>query len=107
MMKRTALAALVCFALVPSCVAQTNAFSQPVENGTSTASSDVVIGANDSVTIVAINSDEISKTWRVSSTGELDLPMVGRIHAAGLTAEQLEKAFSLHLCPKSPCLLLT
>jgi len=97
MMKRTALAALVCFALVPSCVAQTNAFSQPVENGTSTASSDVVIGANDSVTIVAINSDEISKTWRVSSTGELDLPMVGRIHAAGLTAEQLEKALSADL----------
>jgi polysaccharide export outer membrane protein len=56
-----------------------------------------VIGPDDSVTIMAINSDEISKTWRVSSTGELDLPMVGKVHAAGLTAEQLEQTLTVGL----------
>jgi len=50
----------------------------------------VVIGPEDSVTIVALDAEEISKTWRVSSTGDLNLPMVGTIHAAGLTPKQLE-----------------
>jgi polysaccharide export outer membrane protein len=49
------------------------------------------IGADDTVTIEALDADEISKTWRVGSTGDLDLPMIGKVHAAGLTSEQLEK----------------
>jgi polysaccharide export outer membrane protein len=48
-----------------------------------------VIGPDDSVTITEINSEEISKSWRVSSSGDLDLPLVGRVHAAGLSTEQL------------------
>jgi len=92
------LAFLLCLGLVPSCVAQTNAVTNPVSNVNSTPpSSGVVIGPDDSVTIMAINSDEISKTWRVSSTGELDLPMVGKVHAAGLTAEQLEQTLTVGL----------
>lgn len=54
------------------------------------AASGAVIGPEDGVTIVALNADDISKTWRVSSTGELTLPMVGKIHAAGKTTEELE-----------------
>ncbi len=50
------------------------------------------IGPDDTVTIMALNVDEISKAWRVGPTGELNLPMVGRLNAAGMTAEQLEKA---------------
>lgn len=92
------MAFLLCLGLVPSCVAQTNAVTNPVSNVNSTPpSSGVVIGPDDSVTIMAINSDEISKTWRVSSTGELDLPMVGKVHAAGLTAEQLEQTLTVGL----------
>src|ERR1700716_2581335 len=34
------------------------------------------IGPNDTLNIVAGEAEEISKTWRVSSTGDLDLPMV-------------------------------
>ena len=41
-----------------------------------------VIGPNDSISIVAIGSDDLSKSWRISSTGDLTLPLVGRIHAA-------------------------
>jgi polysaccharide export outer membrane protein len=48
------------------------------------------IGPNDSVTIVALESEDLSKTWRVTSGGDLELPMVGNVHVAGLTAEQLQ-----------------
>jgi polysaccharide export outer membrane protein len=49
-----------------------------------------VIGAEDTITVVALGADEISKPWRVSSTGDLTLPLIGRIHVAGKTTEQLE-----------------
>src|SRR4051812_28574176 len=49
-----------------------------------------VIGPDDTVTITALNVEEVSKAWRVGSTGELNLPMVGRFEAAGKTAEQLQ-----------------
>jgi polysaccharide biosynthesis/export protein len=55
------------------------------------ASPDTVIGPNDSITIVALDSDEISKTWRVNSEGDVALPLVGVVHVAGLTAGQLEE----------------
>lgn len=51
---------------------------------------DNVIGPEDTLNIVAGDAEEISKTWRVSGNGDLDLPMIGRIHAAGLTVAQLE-----------------
>jgi polysaccharide export outer membrane protein len=53
-------------------------------------SRNTVIGPDDTVTIVATNADEISKAWRVGASGYLNLPMVGRIQAAGMTVEQLE-----------------
>ena len=56
----------------------------------STAQPDDQIGPNDSVSVVALESEEVSKTWRVTSEGDIDLPMVGKIHAAGLTSEQLQ-----------------
>ncbi len=52
------------------------------------------IGPDDTVTIMALNVDEISKAWRIGPTGELNLPLVGRLNAAGMTAEQLEKAIA-------------
>jgi polysaccharide biosynthesis/export protein len=55
------------------------------------------IGPNDSITISALESDEISKTWRVNDVGDLDLPLVGRIHAAGLTVGELEEQLAAGL----------
>jgi polysaccharide export outer membrane protein len=55
------------------------------------------IGPNDSITIFALEADEISKTWRVNDTGDLDLPLVGRIHAAGLTVGELEEQLAAGL----------
>jgi polysaccharide export outer membrane protein len=54
------------------------------------STTDNVMGPEDTLNIVAGEAEEISKTWRVSGNGDLDLPMIGRIHAAGLTAAQLE-----------------
>jgi protein involved in polysaccharide export with SLBB domain len=50
-----------------------------------------VIGVEDTVSISVLNGEEISKSWRVGSTGELSLPMAGTIHAAGLTIEELQQ----------------
>src|ERR1700681_4887880 len=59
--------------------------------------SGTLIGANDGITIVALGADDISKTWRVSSTGELTLPMVGKIYVAGMTTEQVEQELTTRL----------
>jgi len=91
-----ALAALLCFAIVPGCVAQTEVTDHP-NIIPAAPSSSVVIGANDSITIVALQSDEISKNWRVSSAGDLDLPMVGKIHAAGMTTDELQQELTTRL----------
>lgn len=56
-----------------------------------------IIGPADTVTITALNCEEISKTWRVSISGELNLPMIGRVQAAGLTVEQLEQDLTVKL----------
>jgi polysaccharide export outer membrane protein len=58
---------------------------------------DILIGPDDSVTIVAANADELSKAWRVSTSGYLNLPMVGRIRASGMSVEQLEKQLLVEL----------
>ena len=41
--------------------------------------------------------EEISKAWRIGASGDLNLPLVGRVKAAGLTAEELETEISARL----------
>jgi len=53
------------------------------------SSPDDLIGADDSISITCLESEDLNKTWRVSSTGDINLPLVGQIHAAGLTADEL------------------
>src|SRR5437660_7049288 len=57
-----------------------------------------VLGPNDQITIRALDAEEISdKTYRVASDGELTVPMIGRLKAAGLTAGQLESELASKL----------
>ena len=50
-----------------------------------------LLGPDDQITIRVADEDEISdKPVRISSTGYITLPLAGKIHAAGLTVEQLE-----------------
>lgn len=55
------------------------------------ATSGMLIGPGDTVTIFVADGEELSKTWPVNASGFLNLPTVGRVQAAGLTPEQLEK----------------
>jgi polysaccharide export outer membrane protein len=50
-----------------------------------------VLGPDDQVTIHVVESDEINgKVYRVDEKGDLDLPMIGSLHAAGSTVHQVE-----------------
>jgi polysaccharide biosynthesis/export protein len=50
-----------------------------------------LLGPDDTVTIHAQNAPDLSeKPFRVDAAGEIKLPMIGRVHAGGLTTEQLE-----------------
>src|SRR2546425_367316 len=68
--------------------------SPPVATATQSSTDDgagSVLGPNDQITIRALDAEEISdKTFRVSSSGDLTLPMIGTLKAAGLTVGQLE-----------------
>ena len=53
---------------------------------------DYVLGPGDVITLIAVDADEISnKPMRISNTGDISVVQgVGRIHAAGMTVQQLE-----------------
>ena len=50
-----------------------------------------VIGPADTLSILVLDSEELSKSWRVNATGDVNLPLVGRMDAAGLTVEQFQQ----------------
>lgn len=57
-----------------------------------------VLGPEDQIAIRTLEAEEISdKPIRIDMSGNIRLPMVGRIHAAGLTLEQLEAQISARL----------
>ncbi len=62
------------------------------------APSNYVLGPDDQITLYVADAEEISgKPMRIDMRGDMNVPMAGRIHAAGLTAEQLEAAVESHL----------
>jgi polysaccharide export outer membrane protein len=57
-----------------------------------------VIGPSDELVIRAINIDEFDgKPARVDTLGDIDLPLIGRLHAAGKTLEEFEQVIENHL----------
>ena len=57
-----------------------------------------ILGADDQIVIHALHAEEISdKPVRVGSDGFIKLPMIGAVHAAGLTIAQLESTLSQKL----------
>lgn len=58
---------------------------------------DVIIGPEDVVTIYVLDAEELNRGWRVNTTGELNLPLVGKIQAAGLTVEEFERSLTERL----------
>ena len=64
-----------------------------------TAASTYALGPDDQIMINALDADEVSTKApvRIDSRGNVNLPMVGRIHAAGLTPDQLEEVIETQL----------
>ena len=48
------------------------------------------IGAQDLLDINVFEASELNRSLRVSATGEISMPLVGTVHAAGLTASDLQ-----------------
>jgi len=62
------------------------------------ALSHYVLGPGDQITIRALDVDEISdKPVRIETNGLINLPMIGRFKAGGLTVEQLEAEIATRL----------
>src|SRR6266850_3147444 len=60
--------------------------------------SQYVLGPEDQIKIWALGVEEISdKPVRIDPSGEIDLPLVGRVHAAGLTVEQFKSGLAKRL----------
>src|SRR5690242_11604845 len=54
-------------------------------------SPEYVLGPGDEVVVLAVDTEEIAnKPVRVSAGGDIAFPMVGRIHADGMTVQQLQ-----------------
>ena len=57
-----------------------------------------VLGTDDQLVIQVVDVPDINgKTQRIDPAGDLRLPMVGRVHAAGMTVEQLEAELTRRL----------
>jgi polysaccharide export outer membrane protein len=56
-----------------------------------TAASDLEIGSGDLLEIAVFGAPDISKQVRVTSSGEISLPLIGTLKVAGLTPRQAEK----------------
>lgn len=64
--------------------------TQPKENAIVPSASSLRLGAGDLVEVAVYNVPELTTKERVSSQGEIYLPLVDYVHVAGLTAEEAE-----------------
>src|SRR5438046_2312390 len=63
-----------------------------------TLRSSYTLGPDDQITIQALEAEEISgKPIRIAGNGYISFPMIGRLHVAGLTIEQLEGEIAVRL----------
>jgi polysaccharide biosynthesis/export protein len=68
--------------------------SSPAMNVPST----YTLGPNDQISFLGIDADEIvNKQFRIDPEGDVNLPMVGRLRAAGLTIRQFEEVLNKRL----------
>jgi polysaccharide export outer membrane protein len=62
------------------------------------AGSDFILGDGDQITLRVVDMQELSdKLVRIDPDGGIDLPLVGRMHAAGLTVEQFKRELAAKL----------
>ena len=77
-----------------------SAFAQPVDHVAGAPRAAYLLGPDDVIAIKAVDAEEISdKSIRIGPNGLVNLPMVGRVQAGGLTTEELEKELATRLKP--------
>jgi len=67
--------------------------------GSAFAQQDYVLGPNDTFSVVVPNleTEFADKTFRIDGSGDVTIPLAGRVHAAGLSAAELEKELRTRL----------
>jgi polysaccharide biosynthesis/export protein len=94
-----------CFCLSSCLLLIVAAFSAAREGDKAVATSDgsqsnlqYVLGPGDQITIHVVDLDDVSdKPVRMDPTGSLDLPLIGRLSASGLTVEELKNSLAAKL----------
>ena len=67
----------------------------PLAASTAQEPSEYVLGPDDQIKVWALGVDEITdKPLRLDPAGDVDLPLVGKVHAGGLTVDQLKEALT-------------
>jgi len=81
--------------------------NQPAGCAASQDPAQYVLGPDDQIKVWALGVDELTdKPLRLDPAGDIDLPLVGKVHAGGLTVEQLKetslsasrKTYSIQKC---------
>ena len=69
--------------------------SGPLGASTSQDPAQYVLGPDDQIKIWALGVDEIAdKPLRLDPAGDIDLPLIGKVHAGGLTVDQLKESLT-------------
>jgi polysaccharide export outer membrane protein len=64
------------------------------------AASEYRIGANDLLEINVFQVDELARTLRVNTQGQISLPLIGQLQAGGKTVSELERDIATQLAQK-------
>ncbi len=57
-----------------------------------------MLGIDDQIVVHAVHAKEIAdKQFRIEATGDINFPLIGRVHAAGRTAQELENELAAKL----------
>src|SRR5690242_3822440 len=87
--------------VMASCSSGPNPYAQDVTNVQMRlpmrAAGPYALGANDQLRIQVYNEPTISGDYVVDGAGSLSIPVAGRVKAAGLTTEQLERRITTKL----------
>lgn len=76
---------------------QTRSSSEPMEQSLVLQTGEYFIGPQDLLAVKVFRVEDFDVAVRVDSRGTISLPLIGRVHAAGLTSFQLEKQIAAKL----------
>jgi polysaccharide export outer membrane protein len=90
----------VAFAQAQSTASPEVAAKSPPNQAPANQNPDYKLGSGDRVRITIFNQPDLTGEYSVDGSGMLAFPLVGQVHAGGLTANQLEQALVKKLDPE-------